>query len=68
MILHPASPICPNVTVSIGITELDDEDDSISLYRKADLALYEAKDQGRNRFVTLNQITLTDNNPASSIM
>ena len=68
MILHPASPICPNVTVSIGITELDDEDDSISLYRKADLALYEAKDQGRNRFVTLNQITLTDNTTASTVI
>lgn len=60
MILHPASPISPNVTISIGITELDDEDGPISLYKKADLALYEAKGKGRNCFVTLNQITLAN--------
>lgn len=51
MIYHPASPVSPNVTISIGITEYTPKDDASSLYRRADMALYEAKHQGRNCFV-----------------
>lgn len=51
MIYHPASPISPNVTISVGITEFTPNDDSGTLYNKADMALYEAKHQGRNCFV-----------------
>lgn len=43
---------CPDdivVTVSIGVAELTQEDDLDSLFGKADLAVYKAKDLGRNR-------------------
>ncbi|MGX5173848.1 diguanylate cyclase [Aliikangiella sp. IMCC44653] len=37
-----------NVTVSIGITELKPQDSLLDLLSRADLALYSAKNQGRN--------------------
>uniref|UniRef100_UPI00258CD4CE GGDEF domain-containing protein n=1 Tax=Idiomarina sp. TaxID=1874361 RepID=UPI00258CD4CE len=37
------------VTVSIGATELKAEDEFNSAYKKADLALYKSKRDGRNR-------------------
>ncbi len=37
------------VTLSIGIAEASSEDDSVSLMKKADAALYDAKNRGRNR-------------------
>ncbi len=37
------------VTASIGVARCQDEDDLYSLLHRADLALYQAKDQGRNR-------------------
>jgi len=37
------------VTVSIGLAERDAEGDAGSLYRRADRALYRAKNEGRNR-------------------
>jgi diguanylate cyclase (GGDEF)-like protein len=40
-------------TVSIGVTELSSEDRDIEdIHRRADDALYEAKNNGRNRVVT----------------
>ncbi len=36
-------------TVSIGITELHTDDDAISLFERADEAMYDAKAHGRNR-------------------
>ncbi|MFC4100964.1 sensor domain-containing diguanylate cyclase [Paenibacillus xanthanilyticus] len=44
----------PSVTVSCGISEWTFEDDKISvesLFYKADMALYEAKNRGRNRII-----------------
>lgn len=38
------------ITVSIGLTELRDDDSMDSLLARADGALYASKDQGRNRF------------------
>jgi two-component system cell cycle response regulator len=35
--------------VSIGLAERDAEGDAGSLYRRADRALYRAKEEGRNR-------------------
>ncbi|WP_051176971.1 GGDEF domain-containing protein [Halodesulfovibrio aestuarii] len=56
MIYHPASPISPNVTISIGISEYAPNDTSGTLYNKADMALYEAKHHGRNCFVVATDI------------
>lgn len=39
----------PPVTVSIGIADLGKDEDFESLFRRADVALYQAKDKGRNR-------------------
>ena len=40
----------PRVTVSIGVTQvLDENDDSQSIFKRADQALYQAKRLGRNR-------------------
>lgn len=39
----------PPITISAGYTELRPEDTSLSLFDRADKALYEAKDQGRNQ-------------------
>lgn len=38
-------------TISLGIAQLRDEDDAQSLVKKADIALYEAKNSGRNRAI-----------------
>ena len=65
MIYHPASPISPNVTFSIGITEYIPKDDANSLYRRADIALYEAKHQGRNCFVVATDPDINDNQPTA---
>ena len=41
----------PRVTLSVGVCELSDADDVEELYRLADVALYAAKQRGRNRCV-----------------
>lgn len=40
-----------NLTLSVGLTEVRTNDTSESLYERADKALYEAKNTGRNRMV-----------------
>ncbi|BFM18327.1 GGDEF domain-containing protein [Maricurvus nonylphenolicus] len=40
-----------SITISLGITSLQDNDDEERLLHRADLALYEAKLEGRNRSV-----------------
>ena len=40
-----------NVTVSVGVATLEDGEEMSSLFSRADKALYEAKNQGRNQVV-----------------
>ena len=45
----PQDKQASTITVSIGIAELEQDEDIESLLRRADAALYQAKDSGRNR-------------------
>ncbi len=46
------------VTVSLGITEFEENDTPDSLIKRADDAMYEAKKKGRNRIEMIGQSTL----------
>jgi diguanylate cyclase (GGDEF)-like protein len=48
-----AKPIgqVPRLTLSAGVAELNENDDSSSLFERADEALYRAKDAGKSRVV-----------------
>ncbi|MEP0355106.1 diguanylate cyclase [Paraglaciecola sp.] len=52
---HKVSPIAPYLTVSMGACTgaLSDNIDAMRLYKMADIALYSAKEQGRNTFSTV---------------
>ncbi|MBR5305109.1 MAG: GGDEF domain-containing protein [Candidatus Gastranaerophilales bacterium] len=43
-----------SVTISIGVSEFKNEKDYEMLYKKADSALYEAKETGRNKIIIAN--------------
>lgn len=45
----------PGVTISLGVAQLMPTDELTGLLHKADLALYQAKQQGRNRVCVYNQ-------------
>ena len=47
--LQSATDIAPAVTISVGIAALAPGDSSLTLFARADAALYEAKHAGRNR-------------------
>ena len=42
-----------DITASLGVTTLNEQDNSASLFKRADKALYQAKNAGRNRTVTM---------------
>lgn len=44
----------PNVTISLGVAQLMPEDQLTCLVHKADMALYQAKQQGRNQVCVYN--------------
>jgi diguanylate cyclase (GGDEF)-like protein len=49
-------PLKEPVTVSIGVAELEEGEDRESLLRRADQALYHAKDTGRNKVAAANPL------------
>ena len=48
---HAASPVAGTLTISLGIAAAQQDDTPDALYHRADLALYRAKSEGRNRAV-----------------
>ncbi len=42
-------PVVGTITVSVGVASMRGQDSGASILRRADMALYEAKGQGRNR-------------------
>ncbi|MDC0611842.1 GGDEF domain-containing protein, partial [Vibrio sp.] len=48
----------PGFTVSIGVATYQDLDNSASIFKRADMALYQAKAQGRNQVVTEEQLNV----------
>ncbi|MBF0507638.1 MAG: GGDEF domain-containing protein [Deltaproteobacteria bacterium] len=60
---HPF-PVIESMTVSLGVAELKEDDTMASIIKRADAALYEAKQKGRNRVEAAVQ--LDSNAPAVS--
>jgi diguanylate cyclase (GGDEF)-like protein len=48
-IQHGNSPVSDHLTVSIGVAELNDDEDFESLFRRADVSLYSSKATGRDQ-------------------
>ena len=51
-VFRPAEGVAESVTVSVGLAQLRPYEKSADLIRRADSALYQAKNQGRNRVAT----------------
>jgi len=49
--------VAPHPTLSVGLTRVEPEDLPISVLTRADAAMYEAKQGGRNRTVPYGQVT-----------
>ena len=66
---HRASPVAPHVTVSIGVAQvwLGREGDSQALIQQADRALYEAKEQGRDRVCVTEPVSQTAASPSAAL-
>ena len=47
---------CSPVTLSVGLAQLADDDDTDALWERADAALYEAKRRGRNTVVAYDEL------------
>ena len=50
--VEAAQPAGLTITASLGVAVMDESDDFNSLFEKADKAVYEAKETGRNKVVT----------------
>lgn len=48
-IQHGNSPVSDHLTVSIGVAELNDDEDFENLFRRADVSLYSSKAAGRDQ-------------------
>ncbi|OUS27922.1 hypothetical protein A9Q98_08560 [Thalassotalea sp. 42_200_T64] len=49
----------PQVTCSFGVTAFTNGDELNTMVKRADIALYQAKDSGRNKVVQAEELTLT---------
>ncbi|MGV2873677.1 sensor domain-containing diguanylate cyclase [Colwellia sp. E150_009] len=50
-----AQQVKKKITISLGVTQADDDDDADSLFKRADEALYEAKNTGKNQVIAIEK-------------
>lgn len=50
-LITPSKVELPSITISLGLTQLKQNDDTREFLKRADKALYQAKDQGRNQTI-----------------
>ncbi|WP_440873848.1 diguanylate cyclase [Thalassotalea sp. PLHSN55] len=56
LVQKQTSTSLPPISVSIGVAELEDDNDWLSLFKRSDKALYRAKNSGRNCCVLADKI------------
>ncbi len=64
---HPASKVTDHITASMGVADLDDTSWE-KVLEKADLALYTAKETGRNRVCTYDQTIPRQDIPKTTLL